>query len=192
MARQTNSTTATITALLNLAGKSGWAAVTPTKLAIAAKITEQAAATFLTTPTQTMRAIADFVTAAAAQNYRHDKRGSTREALFEILMLRFDVLQRHRAGFLALQQAARRDPRLTAALAQAIYPQCDAILRLAQITAEPPINLLQQAGLGAIYGAALCVWKRDDSPDLAKTMAALDRQLRRTEQLMRFMNRRPA
>lgn len=192
MARQPNSSTRTITALLNLAGKSGWGAVTPAELAKAAKITEKTAAEFLATPAQTMRALADFVTAAVTQAYRHDKRSSSREALFEILMLRFDVLQRYRAGFLALQQAARCDPRLTAALAQAIYPQCATVLRLAQISIKPPTSVIYRAGLGLIYGTVLCVWKRDDSPDLAKTMAALDRQLRRTEQFIHFVNQRRA
>jgi hypothetical protein len=33
----------------------------------------------------------------------------------------------------------------------------------------------------AAYGATLRVWLRDDSPDLAPTMAALDRRLRGIE-----------
>lgn len=190
MARKQNDNARQVIALLTLAGRHGWHAVTPAKFAKAAGITAKAATAFLADPAQTMRTIADYVTAAAQQDYRHDPRNTPREALFEILMLRFDIVQRHHAGFLALHSAARRDPRLTAMIVQALYSQGDAILSSARIKVDLPQALLVRIGLAGITGATLCVWRRDDSPDLAKTMAALDRQLRRAEQLMRWVDRR--
>ncbi|MGB4101761.1 MAG: hypothetical protein WBK91_07655 [Alphaproteobacteria bacterium] len=185
-----NKTASLVTAALTLAGKQGWTAVTPTSLAKTAKTTTKEAAAFLASPAQTMRAIADHVTTTAQRDYRHDPRNSPREALFEILMLRVDVLQRHRAGFLALHDAARHDPRLATAIAQALYPQTGALLRAAHMTTGAPESIMIRAGLSLIYGATLCVWRRDATPDMAKTMATLDRNLHRAENLMRFMERR--
>lgn len=190
MARKQNKTTPLVVAVLTLAGKYGWTAVTPAKLAKAAKVTAKEAAAFMASSAHSMHAIADFVTEAAQRDYRHDPRNSSREALFEILMLRFDVLQNHRAGFLAIHDAARRDPRLAAAITQALYPQCEAVIRLARIKTETLPAFLIRAGLAIVYGITLCTWRRDDSSDLAKTMATLDRQLRRVENLMRFLNHR--
>ena len=37
-------------------------------------------------------------------------------------------------------------------------------------------------GLAVVFAATVQVWLRDDSEDMAKTMAALDRNLKRAEQ----------
>jgi hypothetical protein len=49
---------------------------------------------------------------------------------------------------------------------------------------------LRAKGLMAINLATLRVWLRDDSADMAKTMAALDGYLRRVESLLRGTRRR--
>ncbi|MEE8202227.1 MAG: hypothetical protein V3R74_00575 [Alphaproteobacteria bacterium] len=38
--------------------------------------------------------------------------------------------------------------------------------------------------MAAVYLAALCVWLGDDSEDMARTMAALDKRLRQAESLV--------
>ena len=48
---------------------------------------------------------------------------------------------------------------------------------------------LRIKALGLVYLATLRVWLRDDSPDMAPTMAALDRHLRRLDGLARFCSR---
>nr|MBC8158924.1 TetR family transcriptional regulator [Alphaproteobacteria bacterium] len=46
------------------------------------------------------------------------------------------------------------------------------------------------AGLGALYANAVRVWLRDDTPDMAKTMAALDRGLGCADGIVSFFCRR--
>jgi hypothetical protein len=41
-----------------------------------------------------------------------------------------------------------------------------------------------------IYLSALAVWLRDDSPDMAKTMAYVDKRLRQTENCIIALRRR--
>jgi len=48
---------------------------------------------------------------------------------------------------------------------------------------------LRSKGLLAIWLATLKVWLEDDSPDLAPTMAALDRNLRRAESAVMGLDR---
>ena len=52
-----------------------------------------------------------------------------------------------------------------------------------------PFGLLRTEALAAIYVSALWVWLRDEDPDLARTMAHLDRRLTQAEQLMSFCRR---
>ena len=57
------------------------------------------------------------------------------------------------------------------------------MLEAAGISASGPFGLLRTKGLLAVWLAALRVWLADDSNDLSRTMAALDRYLRRAERL---------
>ena len=165
-----------IEAVLTLAADHGWDGVTANRLAKKTRTPLTASATFLDDPTRLMCMIAEYITANAHDGYKHDPRNNPREALFELMMLRFDILQRHRGGILALHRAARSDPRLLTAMLCAVHAQLAVILKTAI-----------EAGLGTVYTLAFCVWRNDGSADLAPTMAALDRGLRRAESAARFM-----
>jgi hypothetical protein len=56
-----------------------------------------------------------------------------------------------------------------------------AMLETARISSSGMKGLIRTKGLAAIYLATLRVWLKDDSPDMAKTMASLDGYLRRVE-----------
>jgi hypothetical protein len=43
--------------------------------------------------------------------------------------------------------------------------------------------------MAAVYGSALRAWLKDESADMGKTMAALDRALGHAESLVRFIGR---
>lgn len=163
----------------------GWERVTAATLAKAVPCSANEAADFLATPCRTMRDLADFITRQTLKNYTHDSRTSPRDALFELLMLRFDVLQSYRAGILAIADASKRDATLAMALAAAQPPQWHTMLHVARIKRITPLH---QAGLGVIYASAMHAWRHDTSSDLSKTMAALDKQLRRAERLFKLLH----
>lgn len=189
MPRADRSADPIVTAALTLAGAQGWTSLSPATLAKTAKVKPAEAAAFLENLPRAMCRIAAYVTVEAHRSYRHDPRNTPREALFDLLMQRFDVLQRHRAGFVALERAARRKPSLAAAIMAALSQQSPDLLRTAHIENSAPRGTMQRAGLGLIYLAALRVWLRDDSPDLAHTMKALDRALAWAERLMELTTR---
>jgi AcrR family transcriptional regulator len=119
-----------------------------------------------------------------------DRKTSVHDRLFEILMARFDALQQHRAGILSLASACRQIPSLAKALLKAQWESMRLVARLARLEEEGAHDLLRRAGLLAIYHVILCRWVLDDSADLAKTMAALDRTLSRSGALARIFLKR--
>ncbi len=64
-----------------------------------------------------------------------------------------------------------------------------AMLEAARLSAGGLRGLLRAKALGLAYLATLRVFLRDDSPDLAATMAALDRNLSRLDRLARTCSR---
>ena len=58
------------------------------------------------------------------------------------------------------------------------------MLRAAGIEPDGFDGKVRTAGLGAVYASAFRTWLDDDDPGLARTMAALDRRLRRGERTL--------
>ncbi|MFQ3594717.1 MAG: hypothetical protein SNJ63_01225 [Sphingomonadaceae bacterium] len=101
--------------------------------------------------------------------------GTVRDRLFDGIMAGFDVLQAHRGAVEAL--IASRDPGLVA-LAGA--KGLEGTRRLAAAAGVDVTGLsggARTAALAALLARALHAWRRDDSPDMAATMAALDQLL---------------
>ena len=107
---------------------------------------------------------------------------SARERLFDMIMLRFDALQRQRDGVLALTQALRTDPGTSLLLYAATLRSMKWLLDGAGIPSGGLVGGLRVHGLLALWVYAARAWERDDSPDLSATMAAVDRGLDRAIQ----------
>ena len=105
-----------------------------------------------------------------------------RDRLFEILMSRLDALAAHRTAVAELCRDLPTDPLSALCLAPSVITSMSWMLEAAGIASTGPLGLLRAKGLLAVWLAVLRVWLRDESPDLAPTMAALDRHLRRAEQ----------
>ncbi|MBN9510310.1 MAG: TetR family transcriptional regulator [Alphaproteobacteria bacterium] len=111
------------------------------------------------------------------------KEGPHRDRLFDLLMRRFDFLQTHRPGVLALLRALPAEPCVTALLTAANRRSMAWMLEGAGISARGPLGRLRTRGLLVVWLAGVRAWRQDTSTDLSATMAALDRALTRAEQV---------
>lgn len=107
-----------------------------------------------------------------------------RDALFEVIMSRFDVLSGYKPALKSIAAAWPTDASLVRALCQSQAW----MLRAAGIRSEGPDGQLRAAGLGAVYASVYRTWLGDDDPGLARTMAALDRRLRRGERTLQSID----
>jgi len=113
---------------------------------------------------------------------------SARDRLFDVLMRRFDVLQPHRDAVRAIIRGSLCDP--VAVLCQGPMLMCSMawMLEAAGLSSSGLDGALRTKGLALVYLAALRAWLKDDSADLAKTMAVLDRGLRQAEKMAAFLH----
>ena len=114
--------------------------------------------------------------------------GAARDRLFDVLMRRFDVLQPDRSAVRAIIRDSLCDP--LAVLCQGPMLLCSmaSMLEAAGLSSAGLNGALRTKGLALVYLVALRAWLKDDSTDLAKTMAALDRGLRQAEKMAAFLN----
>jgi AcrR family transcriptional regulator len=107
--------------------------------------------------------------------------GAHRDRLFDLLMRRIDFLQSHRPGVLALLRYLPANPPAALALACASQGSMGWMLEAAGISARGLRGKLRCKALLGVWLWTLRAWQRDDSQDLAATMAALDDALARAE-----------
>lgn len=112
----------------------------------------------------------------------------TRDRLFDLLMERLDALAPHRAAMAEIAKDSLCDPAAIRFLPRMARTMAR-VLAAAGIDASGPCGLLRAKGLALVYADAFRVWLGDDGADQAKTMAALDKGLRRAETAVRFLNR---
>jgi hypothetical protein len=107
--------------------------------------------------------------------------GSVRDKLFDILLRRFDFLQAHRAGVLALLKFLPACPPLAVLLAELNLASMGWLLEGAGVDATGLRGALKKRGLLLVWAYGLQAWARDGSEDLSATMAAVDKALARAE-----------
>ena len=102
-----------------------------------------------------------------------------RERLFDVLMRRLEALTPHKAALRSLARSARCNPGLALALNGLTMRSQAWMLTAADISSSGLRGALRAQGMACLYSDVLRTWVDDDDPGLARTMAALDRQLAR-------------
>ena len=112
-----------------------------------------------------------------------------RERLFDVLFSRFDHLDPHKPAIRNLGKAARHDPLLALELNRIVVGSMAWMLSAAGISATGGRGAFRAQGLALVWARAMRVWLKDDDPGRARTMAALDKHLRRAERAVIRLNR---
>jgi AcrR family transcriptional regulator len=105
--------------------------------------------------------------------------GPVRDRLFDLLMSRFDAMKPHREGIRALSRHLPGDPATALLLACATRRSMRWMLQAAGVSTTGLRGRLRVRGLILVWLCAMRAFERDDTEDLAPTMAALDKALGR-------------
>ena len=103
-----------------------------------------------------------------------------RDALFEVIMCRFDVLAPHKKALRSVVRNAIPEP----AHIRPLLASQRWMLEAAGVASDGLGGTLKIAGLTTVYASVFRTWLADDDPGHARTMAALDRRLRRGERAL--------
>jgi AcrR family transcriptional regulator len=107
-----------------------------------------------------------------------------RDRVFDLLMRRFDALQPYRAPLTVLRRDLPLDPLSALAAGAALLCSMRLTLEAAGISSDGIGGVVAVKLVAAAYVFASRTWMHDESPDLAPTMAALDRRLRGIERFL--------
>lgn len=102
---------------------------------------------------------------------------SARDKLFDIIMERFDILNEHRDAIISVINGVTLDPKQGM---ESLSPLCSSIItimNIANIEVDGWRGAIKISALSALYLKSLRDWVGDTSPDMAATMAGLDKSL---------------
>jgi AcrR family transcriptional regulator len=116
--------------------------------------------------------------------------GSAKDRLFDVVMRRFDVLKADREAYRRLMRQLPATPSAFAALVCQLRRSLSLTLETAGISASGLKGALRLKGLLAIYLAGLRAFANDESEDLSKTMAEIDKRLGQAEKISEMVQRR--
>ena len=127
-----------------------------------------------------MRAVDDAVLASAPKFTGAE---NARDRIFDVVMARFDVLAPYKEALRSIAAARPFDVDL---IRRGMASQAW-MLHAAGVRTDGVLGTSRVAGLASVYGSVFQTWLEDDDPGTARTMAALDRRLKRGEQSMRIL-----
>ena len=107
-----------------------------------------------------------------------------RERLFDVLMRRLDAMTPYKPALRRIAFALRGDVLSMLALNGVALNSHRYMLAAAGIDTEGPLGRLKIQGTVIAFSRTVEVWLDDDDPALARTMAKLDREIRRGETIM--------
>jgi AcrR family transcriptional regulator len=111
-----------------------------------------------------------------------------RERLFDVLMRRLEIMAPHKDAIASLMRSARRNPPFAFVLNGLAVRSQQWMLAAAEIGAAGPAGTLRAQGLALLFARVLRTFVRDEDDGMARTMAALDRELGRGQRWIGFLD----
>jgi AcrR family transcriptional regulator len=179
---KTDPETALAQAALKLLAKKPWSELTLAAVARAAKLPLSSLQSIVPNKAALLGLILTSVGTDIGKRYRRDPGSEdARDRLLDVALTWFEVLAPHKRAVRSLYDGLKRDPLTLIAARAEVLAAANWLFVLAEADTGPalPIRALALAG---ILARAIPVWLEDDK-NLTKTMARLDTDLRRTEDL---------
>lgn len=178
-----------VNAALRLAEERGWRSVSLAEIAAGAKL--DLADLYKLYPSKSailaayLSRIDEKVLAATDSSLAEE---GARDRLFDVIMRRFDAMASDKEALRSISRGLAADPLAAACMVPRWKRSLVWMLEAAAINTSGPRGRMRVRGLGLIAAATFRTWLRDETDDQSKTMAALDKGLKRAES---FVNSAP-
>jgi AcrR family transcriptional regulator len=170
-------------AAFRLLAESSWADLTLVSVARAAKIPAAELLEVAPSKPALLGVMLRRLSGELARRYRPDRESqSARDRTFDVCMTWFGLQKPRKKAMRALTNGLSRDPPTLLGARREFVAAAEWILALGEADAGPALQI-RAAILAGMIARAMPVWLADDD-EMGKTMAQLDRDLRRAENLL--------
>jgi AcrR family transcriptional regulator len=163
--------------------ETGWADLTLASVARAAKVPITGLLETAPSKPALLGVMLRRLSGETARHYRPDRESqSARDRTFDVCMTWFGLQKPRKKAMRALYTGLSRDPPVLIGARREFVAAAEWLLTLAEADAGPAVQV-RATILAGLVGRAMPVWLADDD-GMGKTMAQLDRDLRRVERLL--------
>ncbi len=166
---------------LSLAGSQGWEYVTLKDVARAAEISMSDLYELIDDKNDILILLGRMIDKRVMEGASVQAEVSPKEALFDLLMDRYEILNDYRDGLIAILDSFKYDPKQILLSSPHLCRSMSWMLEASGIETTGIKGMLKITGLTGLYIKVLKVWMKDESSDLSAVMAALDKDLSRAE-----------
>ena len=129
-----------------------------------------------------------YVDSILIEKTKYLESSTTKDMLFEVLMMRFDILQKNRISFIKIFNALKRSPKNILKLFPSFLESMIVTAELAKFNVNGLKGSIRLKGLFIIYFITFYAWVDDNTKSLEKTMNALDKNLDQAVKLGKYLN----
>ena len=112
-----------------------------------------------------------------------------KDMIFEVIMMRFDILQENRKGIKSIFESFKNKPKLLFFLIPELLDSILIMVQSINLPTKGVIGQLKIKGIFVIYVSCFFVWLNDETVSLDKTMTALDKYLDQANNILKFVNK---
>ena len=112
---------------------------------------------------------------------------SNKDMIFEILMMRFDILETYRVAVTSIFKSFKKTPKDLLFFMPELLDSIIFMMNFTKIDLKGIRGSLKIKGILLIYISTFLVWIRDDSESLDKTMTFLDKYLDKSEKVINYI-----
>lgn len=175
-----------IDAMIALAADDPWQEVTLSRIAARAGLPMADLRAAFSSRAALVLAYFDRIDAAMLEACAAQENGDTtepaRDRIFDCLMLRFEAMESDKPALRSIMKGVAGDPALAACLGLRLAQTQRWVLEAAGINPGSGADkFMKVQGLACVYAKVFRVWLNEDSSQMPRTMAALDRHLRSGE-----------
>ncbi len=109
------------------------------------------------------------------------KDSSKKDILFELIMMRFDEMEEFKGSLSKILDVSKQKPLLASIITKNVMNTMDFFLELSNSYSNYAFDVLKKNFLFLIYSITFKTWLSDNTEDLSKTMAELDKLLSTAE-----------
>ena len=106
---------------------------------------------------------------------------SVKDNIFELIMVRFEKLDPYKKSLDILLKELKYKPKILNKLTKKIFNSLDLFLEISNAKSNYVFDFLKLNIMFIIYGYTFKIWLQDDSEDMSKTMAEVDKWLSEAE-----------
>lgn len=108
-----------------------------------------------------------------------------KDMIFEVFMLRFDLLQKYRKSIIDIFNSFKKKPKDLIFFLPDILDSILYMMKLAKISTNGFIGKIKLKGLLVVYILGFFAWTKDETSSLEKTMMTLDKYLENADNIFK-------